>query len=50
MAFPPLSWKGNEVPPIQKVPKKFEVFPVPSYKILVPTKKYICGWDICGRG
>ena len=33
----PLSQNRNYVPPIQKISKKFEIFPAPSYKIRVYT-------------
>ena len=39
----PLSQKGNWDPPIEKILKKFEIFPAPSYKIqknnLAPPQK-----------
>ena len=40
--------------PIQKVPKKFEIFPAPSYKIqekktlAPPPQRNICGWGVGG--
>ena len=44
----PLSQKGHQDPPTQKVPKKFEIFPAPSCRIQKkfspPQKKYICGY------
>ena len=43
MALPPIS-KRKLGPPTQKVPKKFEIFPVPSYK----TWKKI--WWVEGEG
>ena len=39
LAYPLLSQKGNEVPLIQKVPKKFEIFPACSYKAWKKKKK-----------
>ena len=38
--------KDISSPPIQKFPKKFEIFPAPNYKIqkffFAPQKKYLC--------
>ena len=43
-----LSQKGNSVPSLQTVSKKFDIFLAAGYKIqkqfLAPTKKNICGW------
>ena len=43
---PPLPKRKLGPPPIKKIPKKFEIFPVPSYKIqkrnLASHKKNIC--------
>ena len=49
-APPPPSPKGNKVPPIQKLRKKFEIFSAPGYKIwknnvLTPTKKLFVGGE-----